>query len=266
MPQVTAHVPTVEGGALEAVTWIEVTELPDLSVQDLHSRLIGSLQSLATLAVDADCPLLALEATTETSDGGWLTLTPPALGGDAPAERPADRMLLPLPLLGLEVVAAWLSLADRLHPLPGILAEAAVAAVAAPRLLDSQLLELCVVAESVHRGHLPQNPRMSVQEADRVRAAAREAAADLDKDVQQAFRGVLAHLEEPGYGGRLRELVAVVADSMPGLVGRPGRWREHVGDARNGFAHTYGSSTQTWQAHLCLLLSLRWLLPAAGGG
>jgi len=255
-PVVNMQWPTTAGGTLQVASWLEVHDLAGLSVGEVFDQLAGPLSTLATLTADAPCPPVALELQTELSGDSWLTLEHPALEATDAQPLEPHRMLLSLPMVGLDVAARWLVLSRELRPLPRVIA----AATPGDRLVESQLLELCVVAESLHRRGLPQDPRMSAVEADQIRRTVAGALAELPVPGAVMVKDLLGHLEEPGYRQRLRELAARAEPAVPGVVGLRTKWLGEIYDARNGFAHTYGSSGGTAQAYLTLLISLRWVL------
>lgn len=255
-PAVTMQWPTTAGGSLQAATWLEAHGLLELGVDEVLEQLVSPLSTLATLTADAPCPPVALELQTELNGDRWLTLEHPALDMEDGQPLEPHRMLLSLPMMGLDVAARWLVLSRELRPLPRVIAAAATG----NRPVESQLLELCVVAESLHRRGLPQKPRMPAAEAGQIRRAVEVALEGLLVQGKGVVPDLLRHLEGPGYRQRLRELVDRAEPAVPGVVGSRTKWIGEIYDARNGFAHTYGSSGGTAQAYLTLLTSLRWVL------
>ncbi len=149
-------------------------------------------------------------------------------------------MLLPLAVLGLPGVAAWLDRVETLGPLPPVVA----AAVAGPpRTVETGVLDLTTAAEGLARRLWPDWNRLTEEGAAAALETALAAVAEQGDEVVDTVRGALQHLREPSYPKRLLRLAERADDVVPKVVGRrteegrPSRWKNAVVSARNDFAH-----------------------------
>lgn len=191
-----------------------------------------------------------------SGQGKWLTI-------HSPAEREAD-LDLPNPLirqqdLSLRHITTWLDRVEALGQLPPVVAQALTGRIQ----LETRVLELATVAEGLHRRLYPETMGYSKEVADRIREAVGAALAAQQPDADNVVGGLLSHLEEVGYGQRLRHLAERAETLVPGVSGRTGRWKDLVYAARNDFAHRLRSS---WLSegdvdrYLTVAMSLRWVL------
>lgn len=249
----------VLGGGIHRMVWLRAFDLPSMTADELDRRFVTPLSSLLTLATGTECPPVAVAVATGADDQ-WLAVHHSGLRSRAGEVRLTHEQLLPLAALGLHRVANWLDAGERLGPLPPVVA----AAAAGPgRTLETQLLELTTVAEGLHRRVFPDSRRCSTEKATAARQAARTAVVDaVDEKLGAAVRGLLEHLEDPGYPQRLQELADYVETAMPGVTGQTKRWKACVTEMRNDFAHrSYGFlETPRVLELLAVLRSLRWLL------
>jgi hypothetical protein len=197
----------------------------------------------------------------ERDPTSWLNVYSPLL--IAPTER---RTLDQAPLLdfeniGMEGIAAWLARAPDLGPL--------VEAVAESPFLDEvamplRLFELASSAEGLHRRIRSDHTRMSKGEARKARRTVKTALSkQLPQAIQKVIRQAVAHIHEPTYADRLRDLVAQVEEVAPGLAGFDSEtWIKYVKDARNSIAHQLEDETRrvTPEQRMVLYQSLHWLL------
>lgn len=255
--------PTIEfsklrGGRIGRVLWLRAVDLPPMTADDLDRRFVTPLTTLLTLATDTDCPPVAVQVATGP-DQPWLTVHHSGLRAAAGEMLPTHKQLLPLAALGLDRVATWLDAAEKLGPLPPVVA----ATAAGPgRTLETQLLELTTVAEGLHRRLFPESRRLSPEQSSAARQAARGAVHDLDESVRTAVEGALKHLEEPSFPKRVEQLADCAAAAMPGVTGQRNRWKQCVTNSRNEFAHrSYGFlENERILELLAVTRSLRWLL------
>ncbi len=245
------------GGRIGRVLWLRIVDLPPMTADDLDRRFVTPLATLLTLATDTDCPPVAVEIATG-AEQPWLTVHHSGLRAAAEEVRPTYKQLLPLEALGLDRVATWLGAVEKLGPLP-----AAVAAAVAGqgRTLETQLLELSTVAEGLHRRLFPDSRRLSDEQAEAARQAAKTAVEELDESVRTAMEGALKHLEEPSFPQRLAQLAESVAATMPSVTGQTNRWKRCVTKVRNDLAHrSRFLEMPSIDELLAVRGSLRWLL------
>jgi len=251
--------PTVCGGQLERQVSIEVLDMPPTTYRDLDRSIVKPLMNLLTLAVDAECPLVA-EMVSVGPEHPWLTVHHAAQQNPAAEIIPLPRILLPLSETGMEGVAAWLDSIGRLGPLPSVVARVASSS---DDTVEAQLLELSSVAEGLHRLLLPHRQRMTKEQASEARRKAVEAVKDLAEDVRNAVEAALHHLTDQSYPRRLLDLAEHVKHAVPGVTGNTAEWKKRVTSARNDFAHKleHGFLDEaTAEESVAVLLSLRWLL------
>jgi len=257
----------VLGGGLTRTVWLRAVNLPPTRWRELDRGLITPLSTLLTLAVDADCPPVQVEVATGP-DSGWLSIY--SFGLRPPTDRPfsTDQMLLPLAVLGLPGVAAWLDRVETLGPLPPVVA----AAVAGPsRTVETGVLDLTTAAEGLARRLWPDWNRLTEKEAAAALETAVDAVAEQGDEVVDTVRAALEHLREPSYPKRLLRLAERADDVVPKVVGRrteegrPSRWKNAVVSARNDFAHRLNRGwldEERLDQYLAVIGSLRWLLTA----
>lgn len=261
------HFSDVLGGGLTRTVWLRAVNLPPTRWRELDRGLVTPLSTLLTLAVDADCPPVQVEVATGL-DSGWLSIHSSGLRPPPDRPVPADRMLLPLAVLGLPGVAAWLDRVETLGPLPPVVA----AAVAGPpRTVETGILDLTTAAEGLARRLWPDWNRLTEEEAAAALETALAAVAKQGDEVVDAVRGALQHLREASYPKRLLRLAERADDVVPKVVGRrtdegrPSRWKNAVVGARNDFAHRLDRGwldEQRLDQYLAVIGSLRWLLTA----
>lgn len=248
-----------QGGELGRVGWLGLDGLPPSTEQELDRRFVTPLASLLSLAVDKDCPPVAIEVATGP-DEPWLTVHHSGLEAPAAVPRPWYLQLLPLDYLGLERVATWLDAVERLGPLPPVVARATGGSGGT---LETQLLELCTVTEGLHRRLFPESRRLSEPEKEAARTAVGAAITDLEDGVQEAVRGAIQHIEEPSFPMRLLELAQWVKPAVPGVTGQTNKWKGCVTDVRHEFAHRLKGgflATARIDELIAVRQSLRWFL------
>jgi hypothetical protein len=266
LQQVLACFSDVLGRGLTRTVWLRVVNLPPTRWRELDRGLVTPLSTLLTLAVDADCPPVQVEVATGP-DSGWLSIHSSGLRPPPDGPLPAGQMLLPLAVLGLPGVAAWLDRVETLGPLPPVVA----AAVAGPpRTVETGVLDLTTVAEGLARRLWPDWNRLTKEQAVAARKTALAAVEKQGDEVVKVVQGALDHLIEPSYPQRLLRLAERADSVVPKVLGRrtdgrPSRWKGAVAGARNDFAH---SQDRGWlgeerlDQYLAVIGSLRWLLTA----
>ena len=267
LEQVLACFSDVSGGGLMRTVWLRAVNLPPTRWRELDRGLITPLSTLLTLAVDADCPPVQVEVATGP-DSGWLSIHSSGLRPPPDRPVPADQMLLPLAVLGLPGVAAWLDRVETLGPLPPVVA----AAVAGPpRTVETGVLDLTTAAEGLARRLWPDWNWLTEEGAAAALETALAAVAEQGDEVVDTVRGALQHLREPSYPKRLLRLAERADDVVPKVVGRrteegrPSRWKNAVVSARNDFAHRLDRGwldEERLDQYLAVIGSLRWLLTA----
>ena len=245
------------GGRIGREAWFRLVDLPPMTADDLDRRFVTPLSSLLTLATGTRCPPVAVEVATG-SDQPWLRMRHAGLRLPAEEARSPHRQLLPRPTFGLNRVAAWLDAVEELGPLPPVVA----GATKSEATLETELLDLTTVAEGLHQRLFRERRRLSSQQAEAARTAISSAISGLDEEVRRAVEGAIQHLEEPSFPQRLMQLADRVEPAMPGVTGRTNRWKHHVADIRNAFAHrSYGFLGMKRVGEMVAVLeSLRWLL------
>lgn len=265
-PSWGSPVTLANGGVLSldespADTWLVLRELPEASIRAIDRTYLRPLTSLMSLANGEPVGVLGLEVSDEEG-GPWFRVHSQShLSSDAPWPSHA---LLQGTDIGSDVVAHWLDQVDVFGPLPPVVARGLPGAIS----LESRVLELTTLAEGLHRRLRPNSQRYTKQVGDAIRDAAVAAASAVEETSKSAVNGLLAHVHEPGYGQRLRELAEMAEDVARGVAGRPGRlgkWKNMAYDARNDYAHraNFGwLEDADIDRYLTTALSMQWLLRA----
>ena len=243
--------------------WISVHSASPASLRVLDRKVLRPLTTLFSLAIDTPCRPLAVQVQ-ESPGLPWCDVYSAALCADGSQAGPdawdqAGWLLQPGDL-GAPNVGAWLNRAGLLGPLPSVVADLAHAPVVS---LETQVLQLTTVAEGLHRRLYPDDKRMEEPVALNVRDAAAAAVAALHPKAADVVRGLLSHVEEPGYSGRLARLASAAAEAVPGVTGRTSTWKAVVCEARNEFAHRLRRGPiddADVDRFLAVAASLRWLL------
>jgi hypothetical protein len=161
--------------------------------------------------------------------------------------------------LGLDRLAAWLDAAERLTPLPHIVAGTVEAS---DRTVPDRLLELAIAAEGVHRKLYPDARRLTEQQVHDALAVLGKSG--MEREAREALcTAMKLYLWEPSYPQRLEALAADVSVAVPGVTGNTTKWRNAIRDVRVGSAHaleTGAITTDVLYGYSTLEKSLRWLL------
>lgn len=254
--ETTVRGPTVRGGAFNRKVWLQVDHLKPATWQEIDSAFAKPLVSLVTLCLGVRSGATEVELTVDGER--WLQLGANWLEFAEPDRT--DEAIARLAHIGLPGVAHWLDKVEALGPLPPVVAR--FSAKQKSTVLETELLEMTTVAEGLHSRLFPDEVRVSAAEAARIQTKVMAALSDEGQHIQQILSGMMTHLEEPGYGRRLKQLAGLVKDSVPGIVGRTNKWAEAVSNARNKYAHRTGGFLQESDIDSLwtVLESLRWLL------
>ena len=252
----------VGGAYVDTRTRLKVMLNTPISIHDAWVRFVIPASSLLTMLNAKECPPIAFRVRSATQR--WCTVHIAGLGidtSDVRSTKLPEAPLMSRRQLGLERLAAWFELAERLTPLPQLIAGAFEAS---DRSVQNLLLELATAAEGLHRKLYPDARKLSKEQRD----TGLEAVADLDidRDTKQALHTALKlYLWEPSFPQRLKVLAEDVVVAAPDVTGKTNRWRDAVRDARNGFAHdptSPPSSNDAIFGYHVLQMSLRWVLTA----
>jgi hypothetical protein len=235
-----------------------LTDLPPASLRVLEHSYLQPLISLLQLATAQPVGLMEY-AVRDGAEGPWLPVhSRSQRAGDL---KLSGRTLLTPRDLPIGVIKAWLDRVETLGPLPAGVASV----VTMPPALETQILMLTTISEGLHRRVFPESKGFPSEIADEIRAAATRAARDVNKAAADIINGHLAHLDEPSYGRRLKELAADAEDIVPGITGKPNQWKKLIYGARNDFAHhasTGWMEESDIDRYVTAALSLRWVLRA----
>jgi hypothetical protein len=252
--------PRVAGAYILTTTWLQIDDNAGLTLDAVTRRFVMPTSALLTMLYAEDCPPIAIAVKDPTS-GDWCDVYMPGLVED-PTDVRSPKLPSP-PLLsrtdlGLDRLAAWFPLVERLTPLPQLVAGATDAR---SRTVQNLFLELATAAEGVHRRLYPDSRRLS--EAEKAEALQAIAEMELDSPARTILcQAMDTYLWDLSYPMRLKALGADVANAVPGVTGKTTKWSSAVVNARNGFAHwlTGNSSDDEVFAYDVLHNSLRWLL------
>jgi hypothetical protein len=251
----------VAGAYILTRTYLKVELDEGVTVRAAWARFVLSASALLTLLHDKACKPTEFEVQ-DVASGKWYRVHMPGLVSDPSDVRSPkidEPALLTRSELGMERLAAWFDLAHRLAPLPYVVADAVQAT---GRAVESLLLELAAAAEGIHRRLYPGSRRLTEQETSEALEALKEL--DLNPAAKEVLRSAMGtYLWDVSFPQRLRQLSEDVSSAMPGVTGKPGKWKSAVCDARNGFAHFLvgkeGDEVKIL-GYAALHKSLRWLL------
>jgi hypothetical protein len=221
------RVVTPEEGQDEGM-WLVYESAQPRSRRDFDRRVLASCRALARLALDRPLIMRTIEVRI-IQDGEWLPMHNKAY---SELVSGYEKPLLPREELTVERFANWIALNDRLDGLASGIYELGEGTVQSQVLVDTSLIE------GLHR-RLPyeqsQFPRASGGACDRVKKAARKAAADqaaaengMDRGgVLNAVKDSICHFEDVGYRTRAQNIteevtraVPELAESVPDLAGK----------------------------------------------
>ena len=241
--------------------WVAGQRVPSASLRRIGRTFLQPLLTLFTLAADHPCEFLALQVQESPGDEWWDVYSP-ALQPERTEELAAHNWLMQARDLDLRNVVVWLDNVERLGPLPPAVAGLGRSGTIS---LESEVLNATTLAEGLHRRIYPSQTRFADENmASRARDAAVRAVAMAAKEAVNAVRGLLGHLQEPGFRARLSGLAEEGESAVPGVTGATSKWREIVYAARNDFAHRttgfIGDDDDAVDRYLMVASSLRWLL------
>ena len=260
----------VSGQASHSALWLTGRGLPPATLRGMGTHFVQPLINLFTLATDRPCPPLALQVQEGTADSPWWDVYSAALQADESTDLRSDlpRWLLRPTDIGLQQVVTWLDKVNLLGPLPAVVADLAHTQ---PISLDTQALLLATVAEGLHRRLYPgdlrfhEDSELNTNVAERVQAAAAEAADPIHPAAKTAVSGLLKYVGDLGYAKRLARLASDAEAVAPGVTGRTSRWKNLVFGIRNEYAHRISAgflNDKDFDDRLAAAFSLRWLLTA----
>lgn len=247
------------GGTVRATDgWVELQGLPPGKYHELGRTVVHPLCTLLTLASGAPARPLALEVSREV--GTWWPVHAGPRAIDDRGSQLAQQLIWQSDLT-LDAVARWLDKANILGPLPSAFASVLEADIS----VEAQALILTTVAEGLHRVLYPDTLRFSVEHGAMVREAAVQAVRSVDesKSTADAVSGFLSHVHEVSYATRLEELAGRAEELVPGVTGKPSKWKALVYETRNRYAHQHSAD---WMEEddldrvLTTAQSLRWVL------
>ena len=261
VPEAVVSPPRITGAHILTKTWLEVTAR-GITVRSASAKFITASSSLLTMLFAKDCPPIAFEVKDPGSQR-WCSVHMPGFApdpNDAMSSKVDDRPLLTRDEMGLESLAQWIKVVERLTPLPQMIASSVDAG---DRTVQNLLLELATAAEGVHRRLYPDQRVLSDEEKNQALRAID--GLDVAESARKALHNAMqTYLWEPSYPQRIKALVADVATVLPGVTGKTSRWSSAIVNARIGFAHGLsGSSSEDEIIEFHILHgSLRWLLTA----
>lgn len=257
----TISPPRVAGAYVLTETWLKVDLSGQTSVPQAWARYVIPASVLLTMLHARECPPTAFEVRSE-ENGRWCRIHLPGLGTD-PTDVRSSKLdgapLLDRSRLGLDRLAVWFELCREWSPIPNLIAGAFEAT---DRTVQNLLLELATAAEGLHRKLYPDARNLT--EEQKHEALAGIAGLRIDQDAKQVLRTAMqVYLWDMSFPQRLKALAADVAETVPGVTGKPAKWCNRIRDARNGFAHHLTASepdTEMIYGYHTLQMSLRWLL------
>jgi len=263
-------VPTayLEGGGAVALhtlasprVWLSGQTPNRFTLRGLDRLFERPIISLFTIAIGVRCEMLDIQIKTAQSDDTWLDVFTSSLHFDDGSKGVGDpRWLLQPTDLGMDHVAAWLNRVDQLGPLPPGVADLAREGAIS---LEAQVLQLTTIAEGLHRALFPNETKFEKDVSKQVRDAAVAAATTVFPDAAETVKSLLGFLGQPSYPMRLKRLVEVVGEAVPGVTGDTDKWKSAVTKARNDYAHRLKNEfleSKDVDRYLMTALSLRWLL------
>jgi hypothetical protein len=257
----TISPPRITGAYIDTTTWLRVETAEGLKIHEAWRRFPVATSALLTLLFDVKCPPVAFEVQ-DPETKRWCEVVMPDLARDVANTGSTKRdqaVLINRLDLGLDRLAAWLDAAERLTPLPHIVAGTVEAS---DRTVPNRLLELAIAAEGVHRKLYPDARRLTEQQVHDALAVLGKSG--MEREAREALcTAMKLYLWEPSYPQRLEALAADVSVAVPGVTGKTTKWRNAIRDVRVGSAHaleTGAITTDVLYGYSTLEKSLRWLL------
>ncbi|MBT0568612.1 HEPN domain-containing protein [Williamsia sp. CHRR-6] len=255
VPQATMSPPEFGGFRVSTNTTAVITVDTAPTLPDALHRLATPIATLMTLLSGAESSVRRVEV---KNDDVRVEVFGYQVATDAPES--AGDLLLYRSVLGDEFLPRWLELAQRVTPVPQILAAAWSDEFTT---IDTEALTLATVAEMLHRRLYPAATRFSDGQIAQATEALRESQVDdaVKDSLIEALQGWWA---EESYPQRLKQLAEPVAAAVPSAVGKIGRWKEAVRAQRVAAAHGLGEDDAGAAPDIlevyALTQSLRWVL------
>ena len=223
-------------------------------------RVVTPLISLLTLATGHRASPILIEL---EHHGRWVQVIGFRTAGQETSGGPhvsAQQMLTPYGVITLDHVARWLDSVDRLGFLPPVVAHSVASG---PSSLETEVLELCTVAEGLHSRLFPDGRSLPEDVAEQAKTAARHAVEFLGEDAATKMTNALTHFGDVTYPTRVDELGKLGERVAPGVTGRANRWKRAVADSRNHFAHLSDPGfldESSIDKYVTVMASLQWVL------
>jgi len=220
------------------------------------SDIATPMTSLLTILSGTDCRVRGLNVATSKQDCPADVYGDPI---DSSAPRDAGDLLLTRgDVGGADFIGRWLDLAKRTSPVPQILAAAYAGEFTT---VDSEALNLCTAAETLHRRLHPGARRWTHETVEEGLVGLETA--EMPADVRCVLRQALGqYMFEPSFPMRIAALGERVGAVVPSCVGRVNHWKQAVTNQRNILAHGLpdeDSSFDVTRMHY-ITRSLRWVL------
>lgn len=238
------------------LTWEPVTPH---TVYGLRQRISPIPLALLRLWTGEPIGVRALEVRIEGV--GWCQLESP----ESPPKVSAGSLLSPTQL-DRGIIAHWFGLASKISPVP-------FSAIQDRVSQQPDALVVATALEGLHRRLHPDSQRfqLSKKQRDQARRAAVGAAVsalqgDVDEAVvREVYNEKLGYVQEPSYADRLRELLAGVEATAPGLMGPSwSGWVKDMKSIRNTQSHGLTKDDDFGEAEISryyvLASSGRWVL------
>lgn len=251
--------PQPTGGHITRECWLLAEGFGEMTILEVGRRYLTPIVSALNICIGTPSPVTAIQF---RSTDDWCDMWHSNIR-EAP-EKPlaVHDVLLPLSVMGIDVVANFIDISRLTGPVAPVIADADSGLRRSS--LETQVLELTTVAEGVHRSLFEDEWRFTRAEADWIRQLVATALCLEPDRHRQVVRGFLTHLEEPNYKMRLRGLSGMAEELLPGVTGKTNRWVALTDRARNSFAHrTQGFLTESSvDEYYMVSQSLRWVLIA----
>ncbi|WP_344920260.1 HEPN domain-containing protein [Streptosporangium oxazolinicum] len=265
--------PTVLGAGFKRSVELRLNEPAGLTVDEWWRRFVTPMTELLTMAIGVPCPPVDLKLFRDENKE-WVDVQHPQLREDSGDLLHAYQVFLARDRLTLDHLARWLEVAADLSPIPALVTETISAH---ERPLPSQLLEMTIAAEGLHRRLQPKAQVMTRGQKDRARKQAKEA---VSEELKERVSEALMHIDAPSYIERLRYLTNLTREAIPQAAGlmvasqeeqkldTTKGWEDRIKAVRNGFAHQAprrddAPDDKEWQEQVILLRTLYWVLAAA---
>lgn len=215
---------------LERLAWIQIEGIPEYTWSELDRSYVRPLQSYLQMNTLKRCSLVDIRV---GRAGSTYRLAPGRLAEDSLIDSWADFPFL-LRHSGLTTIAEWLDCAVEFSPSSAIISDFVSKSNIS---LESDLLELCTVAEGMHRSLFPQRNRLDSATSSRIKQFIHCILVGEEPRVADIVKGRFGYIEEMSYTERLKDLAKEAELALPGITGATKKWALLVSEARNTFAH-----------------------------